>query len=76
MATPEKRSEKLTPPFKAVQVAEAWCVEDAAGRRFGYCYFDTRPFAGTGRDSRLTPELARRMARQIARLPELVKPSK
>lgn len=64
--------ERLTPPFRAVTGDEACWVEDAAGRRFGFCYFDAKPLAGTGRMARLSPATARAMARLIARLPELV----
>ncbi len=72
MTRAKPEPDRLAPPFRVVE-GEACCwVEDAGGRRFGYCYFDAKPFAGTGRAAWLTPGLARAMARQIARLPELV----
>lgn len=50
-------------------------VEDAEGKRFGYTYFDERPFGiGTASASRLTRAEARRIVRNIARLPQLLKP--
>ena len=63
---------RLKPPFRVCGGEEAYWVEDAAGRRFGFCYFDAKPFAGTGREARLAPAVALAMARQIARLPALL----
>ena len=65
--------ERLTPPFRVVEGPESYWVEDANGYRFGYCYHDGgQPTVGTGRMERLPKDVARRMAAQIARLPELV----
>lgn len=65
--------DKLTPPFTVKEGSESYWVEDANGYRFGFCYFSETPTVGTGRAERLSRAVARRLATQIARLPELLK---
>ena len=49
-------------------------VEDAEGKRFGYCYFDERQESiGVDRVNRLTPAEALRIVRNIAKLPGRMK---
>lgn len=64
--------DRLKPPFRLVRGGESWFVEDAAGKQFGFCYFDATPFPGTGRMARLTPAAAYNIARLFAQVPELV----
>jgi hypothetical protein len=49
-------------------------VQDAEGKRFGYCYFDEREFGiGTASANKLTRAEALKIARNIAKLPGLLK---
>lgn len=49
-------------------------IEDADGKRFGYCYYDERPWGiGTASAGRLTRVEALRIVRNIVKLPELLK---
>jgi hypothetical protein len=51
----------------------AFWVEDADGKRFGYCYFDDRQDSiGVDRVNRLTRDEARRIVRNIVKLPGLL----
>ena len=48
-------------------------VEDADGKRFGYTYFAERTYGiGSGYGLQLTREEAWRIARNIAKLPDLL----
>lgn len=59
-------TERLRPPFAVRGGEDAFWVEDAGGRRFGYCYFQTSSQVG-GRPDRLDRVTALRTARWIAR---------
>jgi hypothetical protein len=49
-------------------------IEDADGKRVAYVYFDERPWGiGTASANRLTRAEALRIARNIVKLPELLK---
>lgn len=58
-------------PWSLHRNAEAYWVEDAGGQRFGYCYFRENQSIGSGR-SYLTEDQARRIASNIAKLPDLI----
>ena len=60
------------PPWQAVELEDAFCVQDANGFPVAYVYFAdyAQQHAGTDRMSRSE---ARRMAVRIAALPELRK---
>jgi hypothetical protein len=57
-------------PWQAVELEDAFCVQDANGFPVAYVYFadDAQQRAGSNRMSRIE---ARRMAVRIAALPEL-----
>jgi hypothetical protein len=59
---------RLPRPWKIAESSEAYWVEAANGARFAYCYFDERAFVGTGREERLTRDLARRVVANIVKL--------
>jgi hypothetical protein len=61
-------TDKLRPPFKITQTDEAAWVEDADGRRFGYCYWRRSDLVGTDRSGRVSRELALRTVKWIARM--------
>lgn len=50
----------------------AYWVEDAAGNRFGFCYFAETPVTGASGSHVLTRDEARRLASNIAKLPTLL----
>lgn len=58
-------------PWTVHRNGDADWVEDAAGQRFGYCYFRENQSIGSGR-SHLTLDQARRIAINIAKLPQLL----
>ena len=51
--------------------ADAYWVEDATGARFAFCYFRDVHSIGSGQ-SDLSRDAARRLASNIAKLPELI----
>lgn len=59
-------------PWTVQHNGDAYWVEDASGQRFAYCYFRDARSIGTGR-SYLTRDQARRIASNVAKLPELIK---
>jgi hypothetical protein len=66
MAEPPR---KLTPPFKVEDHDACFKVVDASGIGVAYCYFNESP---TALRQHMTKAQARAMARQIAKLPDLV----
>lgn len=65
---------RFPPPWHVKEHEEAYSVSDASGFAFLHLYFETRTIVGTSRD-RLTKDQARRLAKNIAKLPELLKTS-
>jgi hypothetical protein len=53
------------PPWSVHHSDDAYWVQDANGRKFGFVYFDDRPVIGTGQE-------ARRLVSNFAKLPELL----
>lgn len=68
---PAKPRRRFPPPWRVVEVAAAFVVEDAAQTRLAYVYFDTRP-EGSPNAQALSRDQARRIAINLARLPELL----
>jgi hypothetical protein len=58
--------DRLQPPFSVHGNADAYWVEDAAGRRFGYVYWREPVITGTG-ETRLSRRLAQKTVKFIAR---------
>jgi hypothetical protein len=59
-------------PWQAERIPGGWRVLDGTGRAIAYVYAEDRP-TGASND-KLTVDEGRRIAAQIARLPELLKP--
>jgi hypothetical protein len=57
---------KLRPPFTVHGNDDAFWIEDALGRRFGYVYWREPIVTGTG-ETRLPRRLAEKTAKWIAR---------
>ena len=68
MATPNR----FPLPWTVHRNDDAYWVEDATGQRFAFCYFRDVQAIGPGH-SYLTRDSARRLARNVAKLPELIK---
>jgi hypothetical protein len=58
-------------PWRAERTPGGWQVLDATGRSLAYVYAEDRPDAN---NDKLTVDEGRRIAAQIARLPELLTP--
>jgi len=67
----EARVRAMPPPWKVTEVAEAFRVEDASGKSMAYVYFVEERLISSNHTA-LTKEEARRVAVNIARLPELL----
>lgn len=52
---------------------DAFWVQDAGGHRFAFCYFSASQSIGSGRQTYLTEDQARRIASNIAKLPDLIR---
>ena len=64
---------RLPPPWTVRHNEDSYWVEDADGNRFGFTYYRRQPMLGTDRSARLSHDLARRIAANIAKLPDLLK---
>jgi hypothetical protein len=64
------------PPWSVVELDESFVIEDANGQRLAFVYFETDAENDMRRSlmSRLTRDAAQRVAANIARLLELLRP--
>lgn len=67
--------DRLRPPWTVHHNDSSYWVEDADGQKFGFTYFRDRELVGTDRSVRLSRDLARRIAMNIAKLPDLLAPN-
>lgn len=66
-------SRRFPPQWTVHRNSDAYWIEDAGGHRFGFCYFRDHQSIGSGRQAYRTEDQARRIASNIAKLPELIK---
>lgn len=75
-ARPEGQpARRLPAPWKVVELEGSFAVEDAAGRRLVYVYWDSSALQSASSD-KLTRDEARRIAANIGKLPELLRSSR
>jgi hypothetical protein len=69
---PEERSRRFPAPWRADKTPGGYAIRDAAGQAVAWVY--SRPTLAEAMQAKvLTPDEARRIAANIARLPELLK---
>jgi hypothetical protein len=69
---PPDARRRFPPPWTVHQGDDSFWVEDANGRRFGFCYFRDREIAGTGQEAWQSRDEAWRLVSNFAKLPELL----
>ncbi|RAK51955.1 hypothetical protein [Phenylobacterium soli] len=65
-------TDRLPPPWTVHHNGDAYWVEAANGQKFAFVYYRETPLVGTERDARVSRDLARRIAANVAKLPELL----
>ncbi|MEJ1934076.1 hypothetical protein WDZ92_28085 [Nostoc sp. NIES-2111] len=65
-------SRRFPPPWRIRELPEAFVIEDANGTPVAYTYFDANRMQSASTADKLTRDEARRIAANIARLPELL----
>jgi hypothetical protein len=67
-----RMSDRLPPPWTVHHNDDSYWVQDATGQRIAYIYYRRNALIGTDSSGRVSPDLARRIAANIAKLPELL----
>ena len=65
--------DRVPPPWTVQHNDDAYWVEDASGQRFAFVYYRRHKLVGTDASARVSEDLARRIASNIARLPDLLR---
>jgi hypothetical protein len=66
-------SDRLPAPWTVHHNADSYWVEDATGQKIAFVYYRSDAVVGTGGGVRLNADLARRVAVNVARLPDLLR---
>jgi hypothetical protein len=66
---------RLPPPWRVEHNDDAYWVVDASGQRLAFTYYRDDPIGGTDTTVRVSRDMARRIAINVAKLPDLLKPS-
>lgn len=69
--TPPPR--RFTRPWQIIEHDESFEITDATGQNLAFIYFEDNPTRRTLMPARLSKDEARRLAREIARLPALLR---
>jgi len=64
--------DRLPPPWTVRHNEDSYWVEDASGQKFAFVYYRRREVVGTDHGARVSEDLARRVAANVARLPDLL----
>jgi hypothetical protein len=65
-------SDRLPTPWTVRHNDDSYWIEDATGQRFAYIYYRRNVLIGTDGSGRVSADLARRIAANIAKLPGLL----
>lgn len=66
-------AERFPPPWTVHHNDDAYWIEAANGARFAFCYYRDYQRIGSGGAAFLTRDSARRIASNIAKLPEYIR---